>query len=66
MLEDLLITLGAASSKREARTFAEGNSVLINGEKILDPKAMIDPSKALYGRYVIVRRGKKNYYLGEF
>ena len=66
MLEDLLITLGAASSKREARTFAEGNSVLVNGEKILDPKAMIDPSKALYGRYVIVRRGKKNYYLGEF
>ena len=66
MLEDLLITLGAASSKREARTFAEGNSVLVNGEKVLDPKAMIDPSKALYGRYVIVRRGKKNYYLGEF
>lgn len=66
MLEDLLIALGAATSKREARTFAEGNSVLLNGEKILDPKAMIDQSKALFGRYLIIRRGKKNYYLGEF
>ena len=66
LLEDLLITLGAASSKREARTFITGNSVSINGKKVTDPKAMVDSSLALHGKYAIVKRGKKNYYLAEF
>ena len=66
LLEDLLISLGAASSKREARTFITGNSVMINGEKIADLTKVISKKDALYGKYVIVRRGKKNYYLAEF
>ena len=66
MLEDLLIALGAASSKREARTFAEGNGVLVNGVKATDPKEVFSSAKALFGKYLIVRRGKKNYYLGQF
>ena len=66
LLEDLLITLGAASSKREARTFITGNSVSINGKKVTDPKAMVDSSLALHGKYAIVKRGQKNYYLAEF
>ena len=66
LLEDLLITLGAASSKRESRTFITGNSVSINGKKVTDPKAMVDSSLALHGKYAIVKRGKKNYYLAEF
>ena len=65
-LEDLLIYLGAASSKREARTFITGNSVLLNGNKVVDPKAIITKADALHGKYLILRRGKKNYYLGEF
>ena len=66
MLEDLLIELGAATSKREARTFITGNSVSLNGTKVTDPKAMVDSSYLLHGRYVVVKRGKKNYYLAEF
>ena len=66
MLEDLLIALGAASSKREARTFAEGNGVLVNGVKATDPKEVFSSAKALFGKYLIVRRGKKHYYLGQF
>lgn len=65
-LEDLLVALGAASSKREAREFIKGNSVLLNGVKITDPNAMVSPSTCLYGKYAILRRGKKNYYLGTF
>ena len=65
-LEDLLIELGAASSKREARTFIQGNSVLVNGEKITSLDATFSKENGLYGRYLIVRRGKKNYYLAEF
>lgn len=64
MLEDLLITLKAASSKREAREFIKNGAVSINGVKENEATALIDSSKALYGKYIIVRRGKKNYYLG--
>ena len=66
LLEDALIALGLASSKREARTFLQGNSVLLNGEKATDPKLPLSKDNALYGRYLILRRGKKNYALGEF
>ena len=66
MLEDILIALGAATSKREARTFATGNSVLVNGTKVTDPKATFEAKDALHDKYLVVRRGKKNYYLGEF
>ena len=33
---DALILVGAAKSKREAREFVNGGSVLINGERIKD------------------------------
>jgi tyrosyl-tRNA synthetase len=36
-LVDLLIAVGAAPSKTQARTFIEQNSVSINGEKATDP-----------------------------
>ena len=64
LLEDALIATGLATSKREARTFLSGNSVMLNGEKVTDPKFVLNEANALYGRYFILRRGKKNYALG--
>ena len=64
LLEDALIETKLATSKREARTFLSGNSVMLNGEKVTDPKLVLDKENALYGRYLILRRGKKNYALG--
>ena len=63
MLEDLLIKVGAASSKREAREFARGNSVLVNGNKETDPNKIISKTDSLFETYTVLRRGKKNYYL---
>src|SRR5574344_692851 len=65
-LVDLLVLSGAAQSKTQARTFIEQNSVSINGEKVTDPNKSYSQNDALYGKYLIVRRGKKNYYLGVF
>jgi tyrosyl-tRNA synthetase len=65
-LVDLLVLLGAAKSKTEARTFITQNSVSINGEKVTDANKNYTISDAMAGKYLIVRRGKKNYYLGEF
>ena len=63
-LLDLLIDMGAASSKREAREFVSGNAVSINGEKVTDLEYVISDKDFLDDTYIIVRRGKKNYYIG--
>lgn len=64
-LEDLLIFIKAASSKREAREFIKNNAVSVNGEKVNDALKEFNKDDALFGKYLVVRRGKKNYYLVE-
>ncbi len=66
LLEDLLISIKAASSKREAREFIKGNSVSINGDKVNDLEKHITKEDAFFNEFVIVKRGKKNYYLVRF
>ena len=66
LLEDLLIAIKAASSKREAREFINGNAVAINGEKVCDLTHVVDEKDALFNEYVVIKRGKKNYYLVKF
>lgn len=61
---DLLINMGIASSKREAREFITSNAISINGEKVNDLEYVINDNDFMYGEYIIVRRGKKNYYIG--
>ena len=61
-LEDLLILIKAASSKREAREFIAGNSVLVNGDKVTS-NIEVSKENALFNKYTIIRRGKKNYFL---
>jgi len=65
-LVDLLIKVGAATSKTQARTFIEQNSVLVNGEKVTDPTHTYSVNDAMYSKYLIIRRGKKNWYLATF
>ncbi len=63
-LLDLLTKVGAAQSKTQAKTFVVQNSVSINGVKADDPSKIYGKEDALHGKYLIVRRGKKNYFLG--
>lgn len=62
---DLLIDMGVSSSKREAREFINGNAISINGNKINDLDIIIDDNYFLHNTYIIVKRGKKNYYIGK-
>lgn len=62
---DLLINMGIANSKREAREYVLGNAISINGNKINDLDYVISDKDFLDDMYIIIRRGKKNYYLGE-
>ena len=62
-LADLLIAVGAAPSKTQARTFIEQKGVSVNGVLADDPNKVYGLEDTLCGKYLIVRRGKKNYYL---
>ena len=62
---DLLIKMKIASSKREAREFISSNAISINGNKVNDLELIIDESYFLHKKYIIIRRGKKNYYIGK-
>ena len=61
---DALVLVGACSSKREAREFVSNNSISINGDKINDLDYVVSKDNALHDKYIIVRRGKKKYYIG--
>ncbi|WP_375577934.1 tyrosine--tRNA ligase [Marivirga tractuosa] len=49
-------------SKGEARKMIKGGGVSINKEKVMDANAPVEIS-LLQGKYILVQRGKKNYYL---
>ena len=60
---DALTTCGAAKSKREAREFVNGGSILINGERIKDVEFIVTKANAFGNEATVVRRGKKNYFV---
>ena len=60
---DMLVNTNILSSKREAREFVNNGSISINGERITDLELLVNKEKALYNKYIVVRRGKKKYYL---
>ena len=60
---DLLVDTGILSSKRKAREFITNGSISLNGEKVNDLEMLVNKDSSLYNKYVIIRRGKKKYYL---
>jgi tyrosyl-tRNA synthetase len=54
---------GIFPSKGEARKTIQGGGVSINKEKINDPSMLIDSTNLLLEKYILVQKGKKNYYL---
>ena len=62
---DLLVALGAASSKREAREFVSNGAISINGEKVTDINTIVDDNMFIENTYIVVKRGKKNNYIGK-
>ena len=61
----MLVEMKAVSSKREAKEFVTNGAISVNGEKINDISEIIDESKFIENTYIVVKRGKKNYYIGK-
>ena len=62
-LASMLVTTKIASSTREAREWIKSGSIQINGERVKEETLMIDPSHVLVDDMILVKRGKRNYYV---
>lgn len=62
-LIDVLVTAQLAKSKSEARGFLQSGSVLVNGQKVDSLDCVLTDAVRLFGRFTLLRRGKKNYAL---
>lgn len=61
---DLLTEKAAVfASKGEMRKLVQSGGISVNKEKLADAEAVIDCSSLLNEKYLLVQRGKKNYYL---
>ena len=63
-LIDVLVNNKIASSRREAREFLGNNAITVNGVVETDENKVIGKDLAIGGEIVIIRRGKKKYYIG--
>jgi len=58
-----LAETGIIASKGEARKLIQGGGISINRIKVEDVRQPIDRSLLLHGKYILVQKGRKNYYL---
>ena len=57
---ELLVASGLSESKSAARRTVGEGGAYVNNAKVSDPDAVIAASELLHGRYLLLRRGKKN------
>lgn len=65
-LVDALVNLNAATSKREARELLTKGTYSVNGDKVVDPELKLDKNQALNKEFIVLRKGKKNYFIVVF
>ena len=58
-----LVDNGIEPSRRQAREDVKNGAIRVNGERIQDLDYELDPTAAFDGKYVVIRRGKKKYFL---
>ncbi|MEK9183481.1 MAG: tyrosine--tRNA ligase [Patescibacteria group bacterium] len=59
---DFLVLTGVASSKRQGREDVQNNTIELNGKKINDVNCVIGGNELLFGKYIIIKHGKKDYH----
>ena len=61
---DMLVRGGICTSKREAREMVSGNAITLNGDKVTDLDKIITEDDLIEGKVLLLKKGKKNYFLG--
>lgn len=60
---ELLVHAKIVNSKREARELIRNGAIAINGNKIIKEELILTVKEALYHKYLVIKRGKKQYFL---
>ena len=63
---DLLIAAGVVDSRKKGRQFMIDSAIAINGELAKDFDIVITPKQALHDKFIIIKKGKRNYFLVVF
>ncbi len=63
-LVDLLVDNSICSSKREAREFINNGAIALNNKKVTDLNTLITANDFIDNKVIIIRKGKKKYYIG--
>jgi len=60
---ELLTRAGLAESKRRGRELVAAGAIHVNGQPVRDADTRVSRELARYGRFIIIRKGKKTYHL---
>ena len=63
LLDFLSVRTSVFPSKGEARRMVEGGGLNINREKVTDLNTSVNAASLINGKYMLVQKGKKNYYV---
>jgi tyrosyl-tRNA synthetase len=58
-----MTTAGLAASRGAARKLIQSRGVSVNGTLVVDEALALDRSRALFGRFHLIRKGKKTWHL---
>ncbi|WP_159721358.1 tyrosine--tRNA ligase [Enterococcus sp. CSURQ0835] len=65
-LVEILLTAGIEKSKRQAREDITNGAIYVNGDRVQDAAYVLSDTDKLAERYIVLRRGKKKYFVLEF
>ena len=60
---DLLMACGVLSSKGEVRRAIEAGGIYVNNRRVTDASLRITSADSVENRFIVLRRGRKNYWL---
>lgn len=63
LLIDLLLISGLCASRSQAKKEIAAGGIYVNNRRVSDINYRIGEKDLLYGKYVLLRKGKKNYFL---
>ena len=60
---ELVVTAGIAKSKSEARRIIQGGGIYLNNKRVENVDQKISISHSIHGKYLVLRKGGRNYFL---
>ena len=62
---DFITNMEVVKRKREAREFIGNGAISINGDKVEDVDMVVTDGMFIENTYIVVKKGKKNYFIGK-